>query len=193
MTWGGAGGTEWGRGASPVSVLLCPAATVLLHPLVLSFPISLSQLPLPRRTQPAYLNLNLSSSSGCVRGIVFCMPRVNGTLGGNGALGGPEWGDCHLSHSRPCHVLGPQVSFGPWKQEQSWGLTVARETLGPGVASLSHRPAPALTMAVSFCPCAQPTSAPACVYRMCLCLTLRAGAPDRPQRVEEVQISLEKG
>ena len=65
VTCRGAGETNWGGGASPGSVPLHLAATVLLHPLVLSFPISLSQLPLPR-TQPAYWNLNLPSNSGCV-------------------------------------------------------------------------------------------------------------------------------
>lgn len=50
----GAGETKWGGGVSSGSIPLHLAVTVLLHPLVLSFPISLPQLPLPRRTQPAY-------------------------------------------------------------------------------------------------------------------------------------------
>lgn len=88
MTCRGAGETKWGGGASPGSVPLHLAATVLLHPLILSFPISLSQFPLPRRTQPAYWNLNLPSSSGCIQGAVFCTRPVNGPPGGNGALRG---------------------------------------------------------------------------------------------------------
>lgn len=49
----GAGETKWGGGVSSGSIPLHLAVTVLLHPLVLSFPISLPQLPIPR-TQPAY-------------------------------------------------------------------------------------------------------------------------------------------